>query len=152
MNKALFSILICLGLVGCGDINDFTVKIEKERLASLKLLEPIIFTRTTPLSLTDQGCTNRMKIGPIGYYITSKGTSICDKKAIWKYAVEMESMRCPNMTLISQNNEVLATKIDGSPSDYNKSDVEKCILKAIELAPTENRPTSESVANEESWG
>lgn len=128
------------------------MKIDKEKLATLKLLEPIEVTRATSVNFFDIRCQNRNKIGSTGYYLTSKDTKLNDKKAVWKCAVEMEFMNCPSMKLIRQNNEVVATEIDGSPSDYSKSDVEKCILKAIEVAPTESRPTSESAANEESWG
>lgn len=152
MTKKLFSIVICLVLVGCDGISDLTLKIEPKKLDTLKSLEPIEVKRANSVSIFDIRCQNRNKIGSTGYYLTSKGTNLNDKKAIWKCAVEMEFMNCPSMTLISVNKEVVATKIDGSQSDYSKSDVEKCILKAIEVAPTESRPTSESAANEESWG
>ena len=152
VNRIMSVAAICVWLFGCGnDIENVSVNLDEGELSRLKEHEPIHLTRAMSESIFDIDCQHRSKPGSVGYYLTSNGTRRSNDKAKWKCAREMEYLNCPSLAIVSQANTASVVDIEGSKSDYSKSDIEKCVTMAIEIAPSTMRPTSERAANEDSW-
>ena len=139
-------------LTGCEKmIPNTPVSITEEQRTILDALEPIQISRATNRNFFDIQCEDRNAIGTTGYYLTAKNTSMDSKEAVWVCAQKMKHLKCPDMAVISKNNNALAVEIDAYQTEYSKEDVEACVISAIENAPTVLRDTSKSAENKKSW-
>lgn len=151
MGKSFYLITILL-VVSCGDVDipDTRVKLSGDKLTKLNNLGSVELIRNSQWFSTE---CKIFEAGKTGYYIISGGDKLSDDYAKWKCATELKLLKCPDFIVNPINDEKLAlvSVKRGKVTEYSKYDLELCVNYAIEYAPTELRPTSEKVANRDSW-
>lgn len=146
MKKFLLPILASL-LVGCTDIPEQTITLDAALNEKLKKVQSVHLIPNPKLFTTK--C--RFFDGTRGYYVVSGQNKLSDDYAMWKCASEIRHLKCPDLTVTSINGQALIQVGEGSQTDYSKDQVLHCAQEAVRHAVTELRPTSDEVANRDTW-
>lgn len=134
------------------DIPQQKYALNKDLSVKLEYLTPIIFFKNSVYFTTE--CRYH-DIGKTGYYITSSGTSLYDKKAKWTCATNMSFFKCPDLKIEYDNGKAVVEILKGYKADYPPNTVKSCVIEAIKNAPVDfsyrDTELAQTEQNLEAW-
>lgn len=150
MHKNLMVPSFLLLLVGCTDSNIPDQDIEINRMLHSKLItlnSVKLFKNPNLLTIECQPFKPFMT----GYYLISDDGELSHDYAKWTCAAELEYLKCPDLYIVPKNGLASVRVTRGSVEEYSLSDLNQCVVNAIQYAPEKSTPTSKEVYNRDSW-
>lgn len=114
------------------DIPTLTFSVDGQIKQRLRDLTPISVEKNTAYFSIE--CRN-YNIGARSYYVTSKGTSRYDEKAMLDCPREMHYLNCPNFTVSFKDDSAVVNVLSGYKSQFSSQAVKSCATSAILNAP-----------------
>lgn len=147
--KKLVPLTMATLLFGCGEIPPVSLQVEQFLHDKVRQLGSIELRKN--MDIFAMNCRGNGQPGSNGYYILSGGTKLTDDYAMWDCPSGLMYERCPDMSIMLQNDTVTVTVLNGDKDEFSKARVEECAVLAIQYAPKKMQATSEQVANRHSW-
>lgn len=147
--KKIAPIALTALLFGCGEIPPVSMQVEQFLHDKVRQLGSVELRKNTDIFAMNYRGNGQP--GSNGYYILSGGTKLTDDYAMWDCPSGLLYERCPDLSIMLQNDTVTVTVLNGDKDEFSKGRVEECAVLAIQYAPQKMQPTSEQVANRHSW-